>query len=114
MGAELRRAGQARACNNCDGAVSPAVPGGRWDGSGVGLNRVEHAVAGLFGGFQSIAEIQELILQRAAAHVVDRSAYVANQSLEFEGVHWDDFDVMTRFTGLQCMFNSFERISVSK
>ncbi|HAD15404.1 MAG TPA: hypothetical protein DCF81_00645, partial [Erythrobacter sp.] len=84
------------------------------DGSGVGLKHVEHAVAELFGGFQSIAEIQELILQRATARLVDRPAYVTNQSFEFEGIHRDDFDVMTRLTGLQCMLNLLEWISVSK
>jgi hypothetical protein len=68
----------------------------------------------LFGGFQSIAEIQELVLHRAAVHVVDGPAHVANQSFEFEVVHGDDFDVRTRLAGLQGKCDSFERISVSK
>ena len=92
-----------RACKNLDAAA----------GSVAGSKHVKHAVAELLGGFQSIAEIQELILQRATAHVVDRPAYVANQSFEFEVVHRDDFDVMTRLAGLQGMLNSFERISVA-
>lgn len=58
--------------------------------------------------------IQELILQRAAVHVVDGPAHVADQSFEFEAIHRDDFDVMTSLAVLQGMLNSFERISVSK
>ncbi|MGY8880413.1 MAG: hypothetical protein ACKVKV_07070, partial [Dehalococcoidia bacterium] len=66
------------------------------------------------GGFESIAEIQELVLHRAAVHVVDGPAHVANQSFEFEAVHGNDFDVRTRLAGFQGMCDSFERISVSK
>ena len=46
---------------------------------GTGSKDVKHAVARLLGGFESIAEVQELILYRAVGHVVDRTAYVANQ-----------------------------------
>ena len=83
-------------------------------GSVAGSKHVKHAVAELFGGFQSIAEIRELILQRAIAHVIDRPAHVSNQVLEFEPVHRNNLDVMTRLAGFQGMFNLFERISVSK
>jgi len=80
----------------------------------IGSKDVEHAVTGLLGGFQSIAEVQELVLHRAAVHVVDGPAHVANQSFEFEAVHGDDFDVRTRLAGLQGKCDSFERISVSQ
>ena len=68
----------------------------------------------IFRRFQSIAKIQELILQRASVHVVDGPAHVANQSFEFEAVHRDNLDVRTCLAGLQGVFNLFERISVSK
>ena len=93
-----------RACKNFDGAA----------GSEAGSKHVQHAVSVFFGGFQPIAEIQELILQRATVHVVDGPAHVADQSFEFEAVHRNGFDVITCLAGLQGTFNSFERISVSK
>ncbi|MDA0282605.1 MAG: hypothetical protein O3B86_04550 [Planctomycetota bacterium] len=83
-------------------------------GAGTRSKNVEQAVTGLLGGFQSIAEIQELILQRATVHVVDGASHVANQSLEFEAVHGDDFDIRTRLAGLEGLCDSFERISVSQ
>ena len=80
----------------------------------IGSKDVEHAVTGLLGGFESIAENQELVLQRATVHVVNGAAHVANQSLDFEAVHGDDFDIRTRLAGLQGLCDSFERISVSQ
>ena len=93
-----------RACKNLDAAA----------GSVAGSKHVKHAVAELLGGFQSIAEIRELILQRATTHVVDRPAHVSNQVFEFEPVHRDNLDVRTCLAGFQGIFNLFERISVSK
>lgn len=81
---------------------------------GTGSKGVKHAVARLLGGFESIAEIQELILYRAVGHVVDRPAYVANQVFEFELVHRNNLDLRTRLAGLQGLLNLLERISVSE
>ena len=60
-----------------------------------GSDRIQHAVTASFGGLQSIAEIQELILRRTALHLVDGSAHVSNQTLQFETVHRDDLDFTT-------------------
>jgi hypothetical protein len=81
---------------------------------GIGSKDVKHAVTRLLGGFESIAEIQELILHRAVVHVVDRPAYVANQVFEFELVDRNNLDLRTRLAGLQGLLNPLERISVSK
>ena len=48
------------------------------------------------------------MLRRATVHLVDGSAHITNQAFEFETVHRDYFDVMTRLAGLQGMLNLFE------
>ena len=60
-----------------------------------GSKRVQHAIAVSFGGLQSVAEVQELILRGTALHLVDGPAHVSNQMLQFVTVHRDDFDVTT-------------------
>ena len=81
---------------------------------GDGSEFVQHSVSVCFSRFQSIAEIQELILRRTTVHLVDGPTHVSDQLLEFKTVHRHDFDVMTCRTGLQGMFNLFEWISISR
>jgi hypothetical protein len=73
---------------------------------------VQRAVSVFFGRFQPFAEIQKLMLRRATVQLVDGPAHVANQAFEFETVQRDEFDVMTRLSGLQGMLDLCEWISI--
>jgi len=73
--------------------VVPASGVGGWKRREGRSKHVQHSVAEFFRGFLSIAEIQELILQRAAVHVVHGPAHVA-----------DDFDVTTRSSSRHAQF----------
>lgn len=76
-----------------------------------GSKRVEHAIAVFFGRFQSIAEVQELIMRWTTFHLIDGPAHVSDQVFEFKAVRGNDFDVTTCRTGLERLFDLFERIA---
>ena len=73
---------------------------------------VEPAVAGAFGGFQAVAQVDQFVLHGAAVHVVDGDAQVTDQPFKFKGVDRYRFDCLAGLTSLERLFDTIERITV--
>jgi hypothetical protein len=77
-----------------------------------GSDLAEHSFAALFGCFQSIAEIEQFVLQAAGRPLVNREAQVADQPFQLEAVQRNVLDATAFLECLEGSLNPLERIAV--